>query len=426
LQPHHKKKFMSFNLFQSAAGLFNNQAVQAIAGQFNESENTITKALSGVIPGIIGGLASKAEAPGGTSAIDHLVKDTHAQFEDADLGALLGNSSLMSSGWEMVKGLFGSQSDNLLGKLASFSGGKVSTITSLLGVGLPMVMKLLRGHAKSNDLSAGGLASLLSSQKASVLSSLPAGLDLSSVYDNAFPKAVVADVKAEEPAAPGNKWLWPLIILLLLAALLWWWFNRSKTAETTTAPVVADTVVTATTTTLVDPATLGKLDTATGNFMYNLGSLKEIKLSDGTVFKVGENSSEARLFNFLNDNNVSVDTVDKTKGWISLDRVYFETGKNTLTAQSTEQLKNIAAILKAFPNSNIKFGGYTDNTGAEDANMTLSGNRAAAALAAVVGMGVDAGRAASEGYGPMHPIATNETAEGRALNRRVDVRVTKK
>jgi outer membrane protein OmpA-like peptidoglycan-associated protein len=287
-------------------------------------------------------------------------------------------------------------------------------------------MKLLRGHAKSNDLSAGGLASLLSSQKASVLSSLPAGLDLSSVYDNAFPKAVVADVKAEEPAAAGNKWLWPLIILLLLAALLWWWFNRSKTTETAKMPVVADTVVTATTTTLVDPATLGKLDTATGNFMYNLGSLKEIKLSDGTVFKVGENSSEARLFNFLNDNNVSVDTVDKTKGWISLDRVYFETGKNTLTAQSTEQLKNIAAILKAFPNSNIKFGGYTDNTGAEDANMTLSGNRAAAALAAVVGMGVDAGRAASEGYGPMHPMATNETAEGRALNRRVDVRVTKK
>jgi OmpA-OmpF porin, OOP family len=74
----------------------------------------------------------------------------------------------------------------------------------------------------------------------------------------------------------------------------------------------------------------------------------------------------------------------------------------------------------------IKLGGYTDNTGDSVNNVKLSQQRAEAAKAELVSRGIDAKRLSAEGYGPMHPVADNATEEGRARNRRIDVRVTKK
>ncbi|MEO7310391.1 MAG: OmpA family protein [Chitinophagaceae bacterium] len=176
----------------------------------------------------------------------------------------------------------------------------------------------------------------------------------------------------------------------------------------------------------MNPAELGMLDTLSGNFIYNTGAAEELTLPNGTKLSVGANSSEAKLVAFLSDAAMMVDSVDKTKGWISLDRLYFETGKSTLTPTSQTQLKNIAAILKAFPNVSLKLGGYTDNTGSEAGNLKLSDTRSKAALSSLTALGTASGRLAAEGYGQEHPIADNATPEGRAMNRRIDVRVTKK
>jgi outer membrane protein OmpA-like peptidoglycan-associated protein len=83
----------------------------------------------------------------------------------------------------------------------------------------------------------------------------------------------------------------------------------------------------------------------------------------------------------------------------------------------------MAAILKAFPGIQIKIGGYTDNTGSQEMNMKLSQARAEAVAKAVAALGVDAARLDAEGYGPQHPVASNDTEEGRSQNRRIDVRV---
>jgi outer membrane protein OmpA-like peptidoglycan-associated protein len=122
-----------------------------------------------------------------------------------------------------------------------------------------------------------------------------------------------------------------------------------------------------------------------------------------------------------------VDTLDKTKGWITLDRLHFETGSSNLTADSEDQLKNIAMILKFFPNSQIKVGGYTDNTGTDEINMKLSAERAKVTADKLVSLGIDPSRVASEGYGSQHPVCqANDTDYCKALNRRIDVRVTQK
>ena len=110
-----------------------------------------------------------------------------------------------------------------------------------------------------------------------------------------------------------------------------------------------------------------------------------------------------------------------------MDRLYFETGKTTLKATSQEQLKNIAAILKAYPAIELKLGGYTDNSGDSAANVQLSADRATIAKDELVKLGVAAARLSAEGYGAQFPVCeANDTKECKAQNRRIDVRVTKK
>jgi outer membrane protein OmpA-like peptidoglycan-associated protein len=74
----------------------------------------------------------------------------------------------------------------------------------------------------------------------------------------------------------------------------------------------------------------------------------------------------------------------------------------------------------------LKIGGYTDNAGDDAANLALSTDRARAVMGELINMGVAANRLEAEGYGEAHPVASNDTEEGRQQNRRVSVRVTKK
>lgn len=160
-----------------------------------------------------------------------------------------------------------------------------------------------------------------------------------------------------------------------------------------------------------------------GDFVYDLGTIGDLKLADGTILKVGDNSSEKRLVTFVEDGSQSVNK----QHWITLDRLYFNTGSAALKASSQEQLKNIAAILKAYPAMRIKLGGYTDNTGDAAKNVTLSNERAVAAKQALVDLGVDANRLEAEGYGSEHPVCKeNNTPDCKALNRRIDVNVIAK
>lgn len=177
---------------------------------------------------------------------------------------------------------------------------------------------------------------------------------------------------------------------------------------------------------MLAPESLGKLDSTSGNFIYNVGASAQLKLPDSTFITAGENSTEAKLIKFFSDASLTVDTLNKSNGWISCDRLYFETGKSTITSESQNQIKNIAAILKAFPVGMVKIGGYTDSTGNAEANKRLSDMRANAALTGLVKLGISAERLKAVGYGSEHSILTNTTADGRALNRRIDLRITKK
>ena len=147
----------------------------------------------------------------------------------------------------------------------------------------------------------------------------------------------------------------------------------------------------------------------------------DINLGSALLSGVDLDGIEAKLVTFIKSDKA----VDKTT-WFDFDRLTFETGKATLKPESQEQLKNIAEILKAYPAVNIKLGGYTDNIGKADANLKLSGDRAQSVKKELVGMGISDSRLEAEGYGQEYPVAVNDTEAGRAQNRRISVRATKK
>lgn len=176
----------------------------------------------------------------------------------------------------------------------------------------------------------------------------------------------------------------------------------------------------------IEPETeISKID-ADGNYIYEIGNLFELSLPNGTKINVGENSSESKFFKQLSDADFAVST-DKTQGWITLDRVYFASGKSDLTGNSDEQIKNIVELMKAFPTSTLKVGGYTDNTGSAETNAKVSTERAKTIADKIIAGGIEAARLESEGYGAQHFVCPpNDTPECQAQNRRVDIRITKK
>lgn len=103
------------------------------------------------------------------------------------------------------------------------------------------------------------------------------------------------------------------------------------------------------------------------------------------------------------------------------DRVYFDTGKSTIQRRSFALLDQIATVLAQHPEiERLAVEGHTDNVGEPERNKQLSQERAQAVLDYLAGKGVEAARLKAEGFGQDRPVATNDTEEGRATNRRVD------
>jgi K(+)-stimulated pyrophosphate-energized sodium pump len=144
-------------------------------------------------------------------------------------------------------------------------------------------------------------------------------------------------------------------------------------------------------------------------------------LTNGVTLNFNENGIEDQLIKFIE----SSDEVSKDK-WFNFNDLRFATGSSTIDSTSMNEVKNIAEIMKAFPNVSLKVGGYTDNVGDDAQNLKLSGERAKAVKEALTVLGIDAARVESEGYGEQHPVASNDTPEGQAQNRRIAVSVRKK
>ena len=109
------------------------------------------------------------------------------------------------------------------------------------------------------------------------------------------------------------------------------------------------------------------------------------------------------------------------KADISLDNVQFKTGTSVLSSASRSVLDDVSAVLLENDHLQFEVSGHTDNTGNYQNNVNLSANRANSVKQYLVDKGVDSSRLSAHGYGPDKPVASNDTSNGREMNRRVEL-----
>jgi OOP family OmpA-OmpF porin len=115
-------------------------------------------------------------------------------------------------------------------------------------------------------------------------------------------------------------------------------------------------------------------------------------------------------------------TVNSVGCWAYQGDVLFDFDKADLKSSAYPILDEGVTVLENNPSLNIEIQGYTDSTGSEDYNLKLSQRRAESVKNFLVNRGIDPGRLTAKGYGSANPVASNDTPEGRAKNRRVEFR----
>lgn len=426
---------MALNIIDLIKGQLGPALVSQAASQLGESESGISKAISGLLPAVVGGMANNADKP---EVLDAITGAASSGMLGNLLGGATGNSLISS----VLSSIFGDKIGALVNSISTFSGVSNSSSSSLLSMVTGAALGSIGKYAADNNIGASGITSLLHDQKGVVSSLLPAGLSLASLgLGNAFGDHDPHKVKVtsyDEPkvevnrggethvtSTPNNnneggsilKWLLPLLLLALAAWFLWKQCN--KPAD--------QTVVTSDSTAVVS-------DTA--NTMMNNDSamvtgskeMTDIDLN-GKPLKGYANGLEASMINFLKSDGYknAADDAALRDTWYNFDNVNFKMGSSSeLEAGSEGQVQNLAEILKAYPEAKINIGGYTDNTGDAAVNKALSQKRADYIKAELGKMGVGAQVVDAKGYGSEFATvpATASDAE-RAVDRKMAVRFTK-
>ena len=425
---------MSLNLIDLIKGQLGPALISQVASQNGESEAGIQKAISGLLPAVIGGLANNSN---NSNLLDAVTSPSASGL----LGNLLGGSSNNSLITTVINSLFGDKLNGLLGTVASFAGINNSSASSLLNLVTGATLGSVGKYAADNNLDRLGISNLLGEQKGIVSSLLPAGLSLASLgFGNLFggdkdnvkvtssvdePRVTRSESTRTHTPPPsynnnddnggGSIWKW-LLPLLLLGLVAWFLFKQcgNKTEDTTVVTnevveVDSDTLATAPTTTVT------KVD-------------EDIDLN-GVALKGYKGGLEDSMISFLKSGNYdSAANDDALKDvWYDFDKVNFKIGSSTeLEAGSKEQLDNLVAILKAYPNAKVKIGGYTDKTGNEADNKKRSKARAEFIKTYLSDASVGGQVISAEGYGSEFATQpATATNEERAIDRKMAVRFAK-
>ena len=143
--------------------------------------------------------------------------------------------------------------------------------------------------------------------------------------------------------------------------------------------------------------------------------------NDNPTYRQTEVRVKAMAQQLVADASSIADAITKT-GSVALYGINFDTGKATLQSGSEAMLGEIVKVLREHTDWKFEVQGHTDNVGAAAANLALSDQRAKAVVAWLVTNGIDATRLVAKGYGDSQPVADNTSEDGRAKNRRVELK----
>lgn len=408
-------------LLDAVLGHLTTSVIGAAASKLGEAEIGVTKAVKALAPTILSGIAGKATDDATFGGVFEKLSDRGAADFLNDIGGLVGGGNIAHGDPKDVAGalmgaLFGPKVAAIINSVGAIAGLKTGSASALLGLVGPIVMGVLGKRIQDDRLDRGGLKSLLISESDAIRRAVPT--ELGTVLGLIPPAAPKPTVVPPPPAAATTTseprraaaWMWAIPAALTLAVIGWMMSRGGDRDGTEIAATPAGAPIIASATPAPTPGAAAAAEISEYSRVLNDFTLKA---------EVG--GVEEKLITFIESGN---QPCTDAACWFTFDRLTFATGSATLDMErSRAQLENIRAILAAYPTVQLKIGGYTDNSGDPAANLALSQQRAEAVVAALGAIGVDPARIVAEGFGEQFPVASNETEEGRAQNRRIDVRV---
>ncbi len=456
------------NLMKSFQDLAGSQLADLAGNYLGLSPEQSVGALTNGVTGLMASLVGTASTETGAESLMGFLSDNNYNGSMLDnLGDMFSSpektDSLMGMGSTAVSFLMGNKSNSVVDILAKSVGIGDSKMSSMMSLAAPVLMSFLGKQVTSQGLNASGLMGMLGSQEeylkdaptnlldsmnlenitASIRATGAEAMDaVSGAVDHstdAVKGAVGGTVAAASSAGnaavdagkSGMNKMMPLIMLVLaaLAAMFVWKScgDDVKSAANTTVEAGKNVVdktgdaVKATGAAVGDAVdatgkAVGDAVDATGKAVSDM--VKSIALPGGVTIDAGEGSAEYSLYEYLEKNEHDPNTR------FTFDGVTFETSSAKLNPKSSVQLDNLVALLKAYPKTNIRVEGHTDNTGNVDGNKKLSQARAEAVKMYMQKKGIGGNRIEAVGFGAEKPLKDNSTEEGRAENRRVDFFVT--
>jgi OmpA-OmpF porin, OOP family len=388
---HIMTQVMSTNLIENISSYLTPDIINKASALIHESPASTSMAMSGIIPTLLGSITNMVSSPGGATQLAGLLTSGgHDGSMLTHLSSLFSPTSvptLIHQGEGVLNTLFGSKIDSVTSSIANFSGIGRSSAASLMAMAAPLVMSVIGRLWSTQNLNPSQLASMLSSQRSIITSAMPSGLtNLTGAHDVQGLRSVTLAPMAVEEAEKGKNW-WPLLLLLAGAlGLLWYLFGRGK-------PNVGNAAVT----------------------------LEQVKLCSGNTLALTSGSFNYNLARYLAEGN----NADLPRTFV-FDNLNFDSATTNLTPASHQTVDDLVTILKACPSAQVQLAGYTDNTGDAANNLALSTNRAVAIKDLLVAGGVSADRMTTIGYGQDRPLASNDTEDGKARNRRTELTVLKR
>lgn len=371
-------------IIQTLISAVSPQALQTVAGALGEPTDRARQGLLDAIPAMLSGIIGKGSTSSGAASLISLMQDPNVDpaLVDRFAAGAQAPTDLMRSGDSIAHSMLGPRMDQTTDAIAQHAGVSRGAAHSLLALAAPLALGGIARSAPRGGFTPESLLRFLQGQREDVYAMLPAGV--SGFSDLRRPEL------ASEDVSPRVNWL-PWAAAAGVGALLA--FALAQCMNQRTAVVEAPTITAPT-----------------------APRLSDITLPGGVRLSVPSGSVGDQLAAFLAGSSPAPRT-------FAFQNLKFDSGRVVVTPESTATLDAIAKILNAYPNTRVRLEGHTDNVGDRAANLALSLERSRAVADALSTRGVSTGRLTAAGFGPDKPIATNDTPEGRAQNRRLELTV---